>query len=471
MSTPIRISVIGAGSATFSLGLVKDICLTESLAGSEISFMDIDTERLEMIHKLGTRYANELGQKLSFELTDSLEDTLQDTDFVINTASAHSHYKQRAIRELVEKYGYYYGGGVGGSNYYNLNLMMNVVRNMESICPDAWLIQSGNPVYQGCTLMTRESDIKVCGLCHGHYGVYSIARTIGLSDEKDITWQAPGLNHNIWLNHFYYKGEEAYPLLEKWIEEEGEEYWKTHLAQSTHDIQMSRGTIHQYRMFGLMPIGDTPRRGGWWYHTGLPTKKHWFGEPFGGPDTHIARPQFVKNLEDRLAKMTRVAHDPQASLLEEFGQERTREQQVPIIDGLVNDNEGQFQVNVPNYGALAGVPDDVVVEVPAIVNKMGIQPMRVDPLPDKIMLEQVLPEWLHMERELLAYHEGDRRTLLWGALESNQTRDYDQALNALEDVLALESNKEMNAHYQYGPGDSLIRERLSLNSANGSRAS
>ncbi len=471
MSTPIRISVIGAGSATFSLGLVKDICLTESLAGSEISFMDIDTERLEMIHKLGTRYADELGQKLSFELTDSLEDTLQDTDFVINTASAHSHYKQRAIRELVEKYGYYYGGGVGGSNYYNLNLMMNVVRNMESICPDAWLIQSGNPVYQGCTLMTRESDIKVCGLCHGHYGVYSIARNIGLSDEKDITWQAPGLNHNIWLNHFYYKGEEAYPLLEKWIEEEGEEYWKTHLAQSTHDIQMSRGTIHQYRMFGLMPIGDTPRRGGWWYHTGLPTKKHWFGEPFGGPDTHIARPQFVKNLEDRLAKMTRVANDPQASLLEEFGQERTREQQVPIIDGLVNDNEGQFQVNVPNYGALAGVPDDVVVEVPAIVNKMGIQPVRVDPLPDKIMLEQILPEWLHMERELLAYHEGDRRTLLLGALDSNQTRDYDQALNALEDVLALESNKEMNAHYQYGPGDSLIRERLSLNSANGSRAS
>ena len=470
MSTPIRLSVIGAGSATFSLGLVKDICLTESLAGSEISFMDVDTERLEMIHKLGSRYANELGQKLSFELTDSLEDTLQDADFVINTASAHSHYKQRDIRDLVEKYGYYYGGGVGGSSFYNFNLMLNVVHTMEEICPDAWLIQSGNPVYQGCTLMTRESDIKVCGLCHGHYGLYGIARTLGLTDEEDITWQAPGLNHNIWLNHFYYKGEEAYPLLEKWIAEEAEEYWNTHVAQSTHDIQMSRGTIHQYRMFGLMPIGDTPRRGGWWYHTGLPTKKHWFGEPFGGPDTHIARPYYVKNLEKKMANMTRVANDPQASLLEEFGQERTREQQVPIIDGLVNDNEGQFQVNVPNYGALAGVPDDVVVEVPAIVNKMGIHPLRVDPLPAKIMLEQVLPEWLHMERELLAFQEGDRRSLLLGALESNQTHEYDQALNALEDVLALDSNQEMNAHYNYGIGDTLIRERLGTNSANGSRA-
>jgi len=470
MSTPIRLSVIGAGSATFSLGLVKDICLTASLAGRDITFMDIDTERLAMIHKLGARYAAELGQSLSFELTDSLEDTLQDADFVINTASAHSHYKQRDIRELVEKYGYYYGGGVGGSNYYNLNLMMGVVRAMERICPEAWLIQSGNPVYQGCTLMTRESDIKICGLCHGHYGVYGIARVLGLTDVEDITWQAPGLNHNIWLNHFYYKGEDAYPLLEQWIAEAAEEYWETHVAQSTHDIQMSRGTIHQYRMFGLMPIGDTPRRGGWWYHTGLSTKKHWFGEPFGGPDTHIARPFYVQNLEKKMAHMTRVANDPKASLLEEFGQEKTREQQVPIIDGLVNDNEGHFQVNVPNYGALAGVPDDVVVEVPAIVNKMGIQPVRVDPLPEKILWEQILPEWLHMEQELLAYREGDRRSLLLHALDSNQTREYDQALDALEDVLALESNKEMNAHYQYGIGDALIRERLGAASANGSRA-
>ena len=45
---------------------------------------------------------------------------------------------------------------------------------------------------------------------------------LGLTDLADITWQAPGLNHNIWLTHFYYKGEDAYPILEKWIEEEGE---------------------------------------------------------------------------------------------------------------------------------------------------------------------------------------------------------------------------------------------------------
>ncbi len=145
MSTPIKLSVIGAGSAQFSLGLVKDICLTPGLAGSLISLMDIDEVRLDMIHKLGVRYANELGADLQFESTTNRRNSLSDADFVINTASAHSHGQQRAIRELTAKYGYYYGG-VHLGNFHNLLLMLDVAREMEEVCPDAWLIQSGNPV-------------------------------------------------------------------------------------------------------------------------------------------------------------------------------------------------------------------------------------------------------------------------------------------------------------------------------------
>lgn len=456
MSTPIKLTVIGAGSAQFSLGLVKDICLTEGLNGSLIHFMDIDEERLAMIHKLAARYAQELGADLRFESTTDRRESLQDADFIVNTASASSHHHQRAQRERMDRYGYYYGGRVRFGGFANLDLMLGVARDIAEICPDAWLIQSGNPVYEGCTLMTRETGIKVCGLCHGHYGVYGMAQVLGLTDFEDITWQAPGLNHNIWLTHFYYKGEDAYPTLDKWIEEEGEHYWQTHVANRTHDIQMSRGTIHMYRMFGLMPIGDTPRRVGWWYHTDIDTKKWWYGEPWGGPDTHLARPLFVENLEKRLAQMTELVNDPKASLVEAFGAEKTREQQVPIIDGLVNDNEGQFQVNVPNYGALRGVPDDVVVEVPAIVNKKGIQPVRVHPLPDKIMYTQILPEVLDMERDLLAFKTGDRSLLLWNVLDAHQTRSYEQAVQVLEDVMAMPGNERANEHYRWGPGQELL---------------
>ena len=103
-----------------------------------------------------------------------------------------------------------------------------------------------------------------------------------------------------------------------------------------------------------------------------------------------------------------------------FGSEKTTEQHIPIVDALVNDNEGQFQVNVPNNGALSGIPDDVAVEVPAIVNIKGIQPLRVDPLPNKVMLEQIYPDWLDMERTLEAFHTGDKTIQLWSVLESHQ---------------------------------------------------
>ena len=448
MSTAVKITVIGAGSAEFSLGLVKDLCLTQSLAGSHVCFMDINSERLEMIYKLATRYASELGAGLTFERTLDRRAALQDADFVVNTAFVKGHHHARAVRELTAKHGYYYGG-VHLGDYYQLRLMLDLATDIAEICPNAWLIQSSNPVFEGCTLMTRETGIKVCGLCHGHYGYLEIARTIGIEHPERITWQAPGLNHNIWLTHFIYEGKDAYPLIDEWIETKGDEYWRTHIARGTHDAQMSRAAVHQYRLYGLFPIGDTVRGGGWWYHTDLATKKRWYGEPWGGPDTELARPLFVKRLEDRIAEMTRLANDPKASLVESLGSTKTREQQVPIIDGLVNDHEGQFQVNVPNYGALEGVPDDVVVEVPAIVNKKGIQPIRVEPLPPKVLLECILPDWLDMERMLLAFKTGDRSMLLWNALQSHQTRSYEQGLAVLEDLLSMPGDEEMNQHYRF----------------------
>ena len=169
MATPVRIGVIGAGSATFSLGLVKDLCLTPNLAGSEVVFMDIDAERLGPITGLAERYAREMGNDLRFVRTTDREEALRDSDFVINTADAKGHYHARRVRETTARHGYYYGGVDIGA-FYNLDLMLSVARDMERICPDAWLIQSGNAVFEGCTLMTRETGVKVIGLCHGHYG-------------------------------------------------------------------------------------------------------------------------------------------------------------------------------------------------------------------------------------------------------------------------------------------------------------
>ena len=450
----MKVTIIGAGSAEFSLGLVKDLCLTEGLAGSHVCFMDINAERLDIVYQLAVRYAEDLGADLRIEKTLNREESLQDVDFVISTATVtHNEYFMKRRRELTAEHGYFYGH-TGMPEFHNLQLMLDVVLDMEKICPDAWVLQAGNPVFSGTTLMTRETSIKVCGLCHGHYGYARVASTLGLDPDR-VTWQAPGLNHNIWLTHFYYEGQDAYPLLDEWIANEAEPFWDE-LTQKGEEIptQMSRSAIQQYKLFGLMPIGDTPRRGGWWYHTDLETRKRWYS-PSGGGDTPKGRDLILKRKDDRLAQMKEAAYDSNVRPIDLFGDQKTREQHIPIIDALVNDHEGQFQVNVPNHGALEGVPDDVAVEVPAVVNKKGIQPLCVGSLPPKIMLEQIYPDWLNMERTLEALKSGDKSMLLWGILNSHQTRSYEQALQMLEALLAMEPNEPMhyiediNDHYKW----------------------
>ena len=159
--------------------------------------------------------------------------------------------------------------------------------------------------------------------------------------------------------------------------------------------------------------------------------------------------------------MTEWANDPNTDMVAAVGRAKTTEQIVPIMDGLINNNEGYFQVNVPNHGALAGIPDNVVVEVPAIVNQKGIQPVRVGSLPPKIMLGHILPDWLDTERELLAFKTGDRSLLLWNVLDHHQTKSYDQAVAILDELMELDEVKEIedwekmkriSDHYKYRDG-------------------
>ncbi|MBN1582811.1 MAG: alpha-glucosidase/alpha-galactosidase [Anaerolineae bacterium] len=436
-----KVTIIGAGSVVFSLGLVKDLCLTEGLKGSTVSFMDINEERLDVIYRLGKRYAEDLGADLKFERTLDRIESLQDADFVINTATAtHNEYFMKRRRELVAKYGYFYGR-TGMPEYHNLKIMLDVVKDMEKVCPNARVLQAGNPVFSGTTLMTRETNIKVCGLCHGHYGVYHVARVIGLDDPAKLNWQATGLNHNIWLTHFFYDGKDAYPILDKWIAENIEAYWQDH-EESGIPAQWSPSAIHQYKMYGLFPIGDTPRSGGWWYHTDLETRARWYGAG-GGGDTPEGRDRILKDKEKKYAQMKEAAYDDAVRPIDLFGDQKTREQHVPIIDALVNDNEYRAQVNVPNNGALPGIPDDVAVEVPAIVNIKGIQPIRTEPLPKKVMLECIYPVWLSMEHTLEALLSGDKSMLLYGILDSHQTRTYDQAVQVFEALFDIEPNEPM----------------------------
>ncbi len=453
MGIPVKITVIGAGSATFSMGLVKDLCLTENLAGSHVTFMDIDEVRLERIHRLAERYIAELGGKVTFDRTTDLTRSLQDADFVINTAGGEYGSMEERI-ELAKKHGYY-SGAPFGVNYYNLNLMLNVAHEIERVCPDAWLIQSGNPVYEGTTLMTRETGAKIIGLCHGHYGYINVANVLGIDPDK-VTWVAPGVNHTIWLTEFRYEGQDAYPILDEWIATKAEAYWQEradHPEKYGLEDQMSRAVIDMYRRFGLLPIGDTTRGGGWWYKADLESRLHWYGATGGFlSEVHIG--PFLKRHYQRVEEIRQVAEDPSRSVLEAFPPTKTREQQVPIIDALTNDVPGTFQINRPNDGTIPGIPDDIASEFPAMIDKGGIRPIKMAPLPKKIMLEVINPMVNKAEWELEAFLTGDYGLLLDGLMfidtfqSGGHTVSYEQAKAYLDDYLAQPYNQDMAAHFK-----------------------
>ena len=449
-----KISIIGAGSAVFSLNLVKDLCFTPGLWDSTLSLMDIDAERLDIIYRLATRYTQELAIDLDVEQTTRLETTLQDADFVINTAYVKGHEYAQRIRDTAAHHGYYYyrdhysipePGPPALTNFEQLNVTRNIAKQMKRLCPHAYLLQASNPVFELTTLLSRITTIKVCGICHGHLHYRDIASTLNL-DPEHVTFEAPGFNHCIWLTRLHYQGTDVYPLIDEWITTQAQEYWRTHVQANPFDIQMSPAAVHQYQLFGLFPIGDTVRSGGWWYHTDRRVKHRWFGHPWGGPDTEHSRPHHVHELIQRRETIKQML-ETDTPLSQTLGAHRSLEQHIPLIDALVNDHEETFQVNVLNSSVIPGLPDDVAVEVPARVNKQGIHPQPIKALPRKLMLEVLLPRWLAMEHLLETYLQGDRQMLLWNVLQYHHITSLESAEIVLDDWLRMPENMSAKRHY------------------------
>ena len=453
----VNISIIGAGSVVFSTSFIRDLCVTKSLWGSKITLMDISKERLNMVHNLAVRYMRETKADLKIRTTMNRKEALEDAEFVLCTVKVGGYQPMEMERKIAERYGYYRGigdrvcdyyGGFGA--YHQLRFFLDLARDMEDACPDAWLIETANPVFEGTTLISRETKIKVIGVCHGHFGYKKIAKTLGLRLEE-VGVEIAGFNHCVWMTHFLYRGGDAYPLLDEWIEKKSKKYWESKeflegLPWETE--QMSPAAVDMYRQFGLFPIGDTIRSvSPWWYHVNLATKKKWFG-PTGGFDSEIGWSIYLKRREKKLKRMQRLYEDSSASLTEEFPPVMSGEQHIPLIDSIANDKERILQLNIPNRGAISGIPDDVVVEIPTVVSGRGVHGIQVGALPKRLMMYVMIPRMLRMERILQAFTEGDRKSLVLMLMNDPRTESYEKAEALVDELLAQPWNTEAAHHYR-----------------------
>lgn len=94
-------------------------------------------------------------------------------------------------------------------------------------------------------------------------------------------------------------------------------------------------------------------------------------------------------------------------------------------------------MNVPNSGAIQGIPDDVVAELPAFCSHRGIQPLQVGRLPRILMLTQLHPRLRQAEQIIAMALEPDERLLLRMILDDHRTKSWDHAVEFLRGIEAL----------------------------------
>jgi alpha-galactosidase len=183
----------------------------------------------------------------------------------------------------------------------------------------------------------------------------------------------------------------------------------------------------------------------------LEAKKKWYGEPWGGVDSDLGWAWYQENyLKALIDKSFKFASDKSINLLKEFPPEvKSGEQHIQFIDALVNGGQERFVLNIPNKGPIIpGIPEDVVVEVPVIVDQKGIHPEEINPsIPKRIMNMYLAPRRLRMEWALEAFVSGDKRILQEILIRDPRTKSFEQAEAVIEEILALPFNKEMKKHY------------------------
>ena len=454
----VKISFIGAGSAAFSMKVIRDLCLSKDLSGSTVSLMDLDQFRLDAVYSMAMRYSKGMHADLHFEKTTDRKTALSGADFVIDTVLVGGHEQQEKVRAVGEKHGYYRGVEAFEFNmiqdysttfqgYYQLKFFLDLARDMEEICPDALLIDVANPECEAGTLLTRETKIKVVGYCHGFLGYKDIARTLDLDPEK-VHIQVAGFNHNIFLTRIQDgEGADVYPLLDEWISKESESHWKEYRPMNEFDIDMSRAAVDMYRLYGLFPVGDTVRGGSWKYHYDLKTKQYWYGE-FGGPDSEIGWARYLERVAERTQLIFKLAQDSGLELFREFPPERSEEQIVPLLESIVEDQGERFVLDVRNDGTIPSLPNDVAVEVSVRADAKGIHLETPDQLPKALSKMALLPRLARLEMAMEAFLSGDHSILLEILYRDPRTRSDAQAEEVLQEILDLPFNEEMRGYYK-----------------------
>jgi len=359
----VRLAVIGGGS-TYTPELIDGFArMRETLPLSEISLIDPDPRRLELVGGMAARMLARAGHPATVRTTSILEEGAAGADAVLFQLRVGGQSARDVDETLPLECGCVgqetTGAGGLAKALRTVPVVLDLARRVAEVAPEAWIVDFTNPV----GIVTRallDEGHKAIGLCNVAIGFQRrFAAFLGVAPER-ITLGHVGLNHltwerSVWLDADVPGG--GSDMLPRLLSEHGE--------RIAADVELPAGLI---RRLGVVPSYYLR----YFYEHDVVVE-----EQRNAPSRAAAVREIENTLLDLYAD---PSVDTKPEILEKRGGAFYSEAAVQLIAGLAGTGGpgGDVQVvNVRNQGRLPFLSDQAVVEIPAMITPKGAEPLPV----------------------------------------------------------------------------------------------
>jgi alpha-galactosidase len=364
----IKIAMIGAGSVVFVKNLLTDILSLPALQDCTVALHDIDPERLETAGMMARWTAAKFGAASVVEEHADRRACVEGADFVINMVQIGMHEATLLDFDIPRRYGLKQTiadtVGIGGifRGLRTIPFMLDLVRDMRELCPQALLLNYTNPMsILTWAVYKAYPEQRVVGLCHNvQFTSRDLAEYLGV-DLSRLSYDCGGINHMTWFLRLMVDGKDAYPQL---------------FAAAKNPAIYAKDKVRFELMKHLGRFVSESSE-----HTAEYTPY------FLRRDDQIA--EFDVPVDEYVRRSIRNLNryvETRRKLLagEEFPLERSAEYGASIIHAMVTGEVQLIYGNVENSGLIENLPSGCCVEVPVVVDRNGLRPVRVGTLPPEL---------------------------------------------------------------------------------------
>ncbi|MGL5721958.1 MAG: alpha-glucosidase/alpha-galactosidase [Brevinema sp.] len=373
----MKITFLGAGSTIFAKNVLGDCLLTPGLNDVEIALYDIDGERLkeseQLLNALNTSVNKGTAKIKGYCGVQNRKDALRNASFVINAIQVGG-YDPCTITdfEIPKKYGFRQTiadtTGIGGifRALRTIPVMADFAKDIEEVCPNAWLLNYTNPMSMLTGYMLRHTGVKTVGLCHSvQVCSEHLLKSLGMEDKLEGRKELiAGINHMAWLLKITDSaGNDLYPEIKKRAAAKN--------ASEKHDDMVRFEYIRRLGYYCTESSEHNAEYNPFFIKSKYPELIEKFNIPL---DEYPRR--CIKQIADWKERSASLLSDGNISHI------KSHEYGSYIIEAIAYNKTYQIGGNVLNSGGLiSNLPQDACVEVPCLVDGAGIHPCYVGALP------------------------------------------------------------------------------------------